>query len=89
VPWCAPCDRFLSPSTVRTDGTCPTCGRPVDAGRAHAAEPAPRDVARERISGDDAAPVPVPWHLKLLLAALAVYLAYRAYQGVAWLITQL
>lgn len=30
MPWCTECDRFLSPSTVRTDGTCPTCATPVD-----------------------------------------------------------
>jgi hypothetical protein len=32
VPWCAPCSRFLSPSTVNRDGSCPTCGTPVDIG---------------------------------------------------------
>jgi len=32
VPWCRSCDRFLSPSTVLTDGSCPTCARPVDIG---------------------------------------------------------
>jgi len=26
-----------------------------------------------------------PWHFKLLLAALAVYLGYRGVQGVQWL----
>lgn len=31
MPWCPECDRFLSPSTVRADGACPTCGRSVDA----------------------------------------------------------
>ena len=35
MPWCATCDRFLSPSTVRTDGSCPTCGNAVDAGAAN------------------------------------------------------
>jgi predicted RNA-binding Zn-ribbon protein involved in translation (DUF1610 family) len=30
MPWCHTCDRFLSPSTVRTDGACPTCGNQVD-----------------------------------------------------------
>ena len=34
MPWCARCDRFLSPSTVRTDGSCPTCGAEVEAGKA-------------------------------------------------------
>ena len=26
-----------------------------------------------------------PWHFKLLLVALVLYLGYRAYQGVFWL----
>jgi hypothetical protein len=29
---------------------------------------------------------PLPWHFKLLLGALAVYLGYRAFQGVEWLV---
>ena len=86
MPWCTTCDRFLSPSTVLVNGTCPSCGRTVDAGRAHAATaldgPAPD-------GSDDDAAVPVPWHLKLLLVALAIYLAYRLYQGAAWLIARL
>jgi hypothetical protein len=31
-------------------------------------------------------PVALPWHLKLLAAAAAVYLGYRAWQGIAWLV---
>jgi len=85
VPWCDACDRFLSPSTVRTDGTCPSCGRVVDPGHAsfatHASE------AKSTIDDeDDEAPLPIPWHLWLLLAALAVYLGYRAMQGIEWLL---
>ena len=30
MPWCDDCDRYLAPSAVTPDGTCPTCGRPVD-----------------------------------------------------------
>jgi len=30
MAWCNECDRFLNPATVNADGTCPTCGRPVD-----------------------------------------------------------
>ena len=32
MPWCERCDRFLNPNTVQPDGTCPSCGRTVDAG---------------------------------------------------------
>ncbi len=151
VPWCLTCDRFLSPSTVRPDGACPTCGMPVDPGRARPAtdrgragpavggtcEPralnggarpaddpgtpargdgpltpasatsasatsasatsasatsasATRGPAPEGVlSGaraEDGGPVPVPWHLKVLVGAVAVYLGYRAFQGIEWLI---
>jgi hypothetical protein len=29
VPWCDDCNRFLTPTTLRADGACPTCGRVV------------------------------------------------------------
>jgi hypothetical protein len=73
---------------VCADGTCPSCGRLVDPGRAQPA--AVREPAAVPARGAvEEPPVPVPWHLKLLLAALAVYLAYRAFQGVEWVITRL
>jgi len=42
-----------------------------------------------RAGADSAAteePVPFPWHLKLLAGAAAVYLGYRAWQGVVWVV---
>jgi hypothetical protein len=32
-----------------------------------------------------AAPKKAPWHFMVLLGGIAVYLGYRAYQGVEWL----
>jgi hypothetical protein len=78
VPWCADCDRYLSPSTVREDGTCPTCGRPVDQGEVAAK-------AGAHGTTEEALP-PIPWHLKLLALAIAIYLAYRLYQGIQWVL---
>jgi len=78
MPWCADCDRFLSPSTVRPDGTCPTCGRKVDAGDVATS------VATQRAEQEEEPLPPIPWHLKLLALAIVVYLAYRLYQGVGW-----
>jgi hypothetical protein len=83
VPWCATCDRFLSPPTVTPEGNCPHCGRPVEAGQAH-----PRE---ER---EGAPPVeddlgPVPAHLKIMGVALVVYLGWRFFQGVEWVIHRL
>jgi len=28
----------------------------------------------------------IPWHFKLMIAATAVYLGWRAYQGIAWVV---
>jgi hypothetical protein len=74
MPWCPTCDRYLAPSTVRTDGNCPTCGRPVDK-----AELAADETEREALP-------PIPWHFKLLVVAVAIYLSYRLYQGIMWLV---
>ena len=29
---------------------------------------------------------PVPWHFKLMIVATVIYLGYRAYQGIGWLV---
>jgi hypothetical protein len=83
VPWCNECDRFLSPNTVRTDGTCPTChgavGEPQPAAVPTAT--AATEVTEPTEPTEDDGHSPVPWHLWLLLAALVVYLGYRAFQG--------
>jgi hypothetical protein len=76
VPWCPTCDRYLAPPTVRTDGSCPTCGAAVDAGGARTAAP-------------DTDSLSLPWHFKVLAGALALYLGYRAFQGIEWLARQL
>ena len=73
MPWCPSCDEYFAPPRVHPDGTCPTCGKAVDPGGA-------RPVAT-----DDPPLDPIPWHFKLLLGALALYLGYRAFQGVEWL----
>jgi hypothetical protein len=73
VPWCNDCDRYLSPSTVRTDGTCPSCGHAVDLPAAHA--PKRRGWFTR-----------LPWQLKLLLIVFAGYVAFRLYQGITYLV---
>ncbi|MDE0116097.1 MAG: hypothetical protein OXT07_05715 [bacterium] len=54
---------------MTVEGACPTCGAPVDA-------PSELDAAaRQR----------VPWHFWVFLAAAAVYLGWRAIDGIALL----
>ena len=85
MPWCTRCDRFLSPSSVTTAGDCPRCGTAVDPGRARAASTAP-DGAASAADGDEFELDPFPWHLKLLAGAVALYLGWRAVQGIEWVV---
>lgn len=34
----------------------------------------------------DTSPVKAPWHFKLLLGSLTVYLGWRGWQGITWLL---
>ena len=74
MPWCEDCARFWNPSSMGEGGSCPTCGRTI-AG-------APSDAAEVKTDDGPAA----PWHFKLLMVALVIYLGYRAFQGVEWVI---
>lgn len=73
MPWCETCGRFYNPNTLRDDGTCPTCGRQV--------------AERRAVSTEE--PLATPWHFKLLLAAVVVYLGWRLVQGVVWVVEHL
>jgi hypothetical protein len=89
VPWCATCERFLSPPTVTPEGRCPSCGRAVEPGGAHAPGDAPSPERPQRAEGEPAGEEelgPIPLHLKILGAALVVYLGFRFLQGVEWII---
>jgi hypothetical protein len=71
VPWCEGCSKYLTPTSVSAEGTCPACGRPVGEIEQRAQEV----VAEEG----------TPWHFKLLVGAVAAYLLWRAIQMIGWL----
>jgi hypothetical protein len=71
VPHCETCDRFYNPNTLKTDGTCPVCGR-------HVAEPEMEKITRFETEG-------APWHFKLLVAVTVIYLGWRLVQLVFWI----
>jgi len=79
VPFCDPCARHWTPTSLRPDGSCPTCGQVLEAPkrfRPAVAPPRPEEEGAERSKA--------PWHFKLLLSVLVVYLAWRGVQGVEW-----
>jgi len=86
MPWCDECGRQIeddelvaadeSGATAETAADtgapdrCPTCGAVVGEPEIDQEEPHPR----------------APWHFKVLVVGTVIYLAYRLYQGVGWLI---
>ena len=73
MPWCQDCDRFYNPNTLTEAGECPTCGRSLG-------DDAPAKPEKLRKFSDE----PAPWHFKVLVAVVSVYLGFRAVQGIFW-----
>jgi hypothetical protein len=89
VPWCEQCAKFWTPSSMKEDGSCPTCGRvlpraaapgagEVESEVGEAASPlTAKDVNLREMAGKDAK---APWHFKVLMVLLAIYLGWRLVQ---------
>ena len=73
----------MAPSALNADGSCPQCGREVPVATIHGRVTAKnldlKKLARSGIGGSDDE-VSVPWHFKLLVGALVVYLSWRVVQ---------
>ena len=78
MPWCDTCAKFWNPPSLR-EGACPTCGARL---------PVPAAAASSGDSGasGEAVPQRAPWHFKVLLVGLVIYLGYRAWQGIDWVV---
>ena len=81
MPWCEDCAKYFAPSAMNEDGTCPSCGRVVEAPERASIVTAKNLNLKELAKGDDAdADVKAPWHFKLLVVALVIYLGWRLVQ---------
>jgi hypothetical protein len=74
MPWCEECAKYWAPSAMRTDGTCPQCGRVVEAPVVTAKNLDLKKLAKGDADTED---VSAPWHFKLLMVMLALYLGWR------------
>jgi hypothetical protein len=86
MPWCDTCDKYWTPASMRADGSCPTCGAVLATSDGDAPDDAaePDDTRHGPAAVDEAGTgeeaeddAGVPWHFKLLIALLVVYLVYR------------
>jgi hypothetical protein len=70
MPWCEECARYFTPTAMKPDGSCPSCGRVLDV-----AEPiTAKNLDIHQLAGESGN---TPWHFKLLMVLLTIYLAYR------------
>ena len=93
MPWCDACSKFWNPPEMAKGGTCPSCGRALGGaveggvtGSRAAEQGEPPEVPA---SGDGPATLArakgAPWHFKLLLVGVTVYMVYRVYWLIEWL----
>ena len=66
MPWCDDCEKYWAPSAMTPEGACPTCGADLE--------------APEHSGPVDGVDEKAPWHFKLLVVALVVYLGYRFFE---------
>jgi len=67
---------------MRPDGSCPSCGQVLEIAQPFGSPVSPS--ARTEPPDEEAAHSKAPWHFKVLLSVLAVYLAWRGVQGIEW-----
>ena len=80
MPWCEDCARYFAPSAMNAEGTCPTCGRLLEAPKPRIT---PRNLDLKKLAAGadgDVDDVKAPWHFKLLMVLLALYLGWRIVQ---------
>lgn len=66
MPWCEECAKYLTPTAMNDDGSCPKCGGEVGGSEHRAAQVADNELT--------------PWHFKLLVVSLVAYLGWRFIQ---------
>jgi len=71
MPWCDPCQKSWTPTSLKADGTCPQCGESVDL----VPMPEPPTAAETHR---------IPWHFWLVVIAISIYLLFRLFQLVLW-----
>ena len=79
MPFCEECAKYWTPSAMNTDGTCPSCGRAVETPTPQSTVTAHNlDLKKLAAGADgDVDGVKAPWHFKLLMVLLVLYLGWR------------
>ncbi len=77
MPWCEPCAKYFAPSALTTSGDCPSCGsQALLSDNTKKVTAKNLDLRALAASGGQGAEK-VPWHFKLLVVLLVIYLGWR------------
>jgi hypothetical protein len=86
MPWCDACAKYWAPNALTAQAACPTCDRVLATKGALRMEARSLGVPGP---GEKEGEAPkAPWHFKLMLLALTIYLGWRGVQGVVWLFSK-
>ena len=81
MPWCESCAKYLVPNALTQQGECPKCGEVVAQLNINGGPLEPRVTAKtldlHKLAGSGGSDEKAPWHFKLLVVALVVYLSWR------------
>lgn len=80
MPWCEECAKYWAPSAMRPDGSCPSCGRVLDPVKPASVTPRTLDLKKLAAGETDPEDVSAPWHFKLLVVLMVLYLGWRFVQ---------
>ena len=82
MPFCEDCAKYWAPSAMNDDGSCPTCGRVLEATKSASTVTAKNvDVKKLAASGEGGdVDARAPWHFKLLIVLMVAYLGWRLVQ---------
>ena len=85
MPWCDDCAKYYAPNTMKPDGSCPTCGRLLTTVGGLRFEARALGVDDPTVKKKADGTPKAPWHFKLLVAGISIYLLWRLVQGIGWL----
>ena len=78
MPWCEPCAKYLTPSSVNENGSCPVCGTAGEIANVNGERVTAETLDLRKLAGTDGEKL--PWHFKLLVGLLCLYMGWRIVQ---------
>ena len=81
MPWCDPCAKYFVPNTLTVEGCCPKCGATIGQtdinGRLIEPLVTAKTLDLHALARTDGQDEKAPWHFKLLVSALVIYISWR------------